>query len=157
MSISLNDLSTNPEPYHEFIVKLYNNNEKAINNAINNMVDEGGNVNMLVWVNLLSVLIISIEDYKKLTGSLKKRIVIEACLIAVDKSSMNDNTKSMIKLLLYNFVPGIIDTIVNLSNKINLDSKCGGVIKKILMCVCRIEIPQPKTELVKPEEPENNY
>lgn len=155
MNIASSDFQKN-EPYHEIVVTIYNNNDKIINETITNGFTDG-NINVLVWINLLSVLIESVEKFKNTSGPLKKRIVLEICLISIDKNSkLSDKHNYLLKTSLNKVLPQLIDTIVNVSNKINLNkNKLGKFIKKIFSCICSQKISDPKQDIIiqEPVEP----
>lgn len=148
--IILRDLSRNPEPYHEIVVTIYNNNKEAIENTLQHGI-KNGDVNIIVWIDLLSILIESVETFKNANGLLKKRIVVEICLIAVEKSTyLSARDQYTIKSILNLSLPTLIDTLVNLSKKINLSTNIGKFFKKICFC-CFDKIPEPTTPIIIPK------
>lgn len=148
MNISLN-IFPKPEPYHNIIVEIYNNNIKALSNAIKNGIDDK-NINIPIWINVISILMSSVEKYKNLSGPLKKKVVLEICFITIDQSKLNIKLKNYIKILLNNTLPKLIDSMVTLSKQINIGSnKFSTFIKKIFSCLCKSNkpIPEPNTQL----------
>lgn len=144
-NISVKDLSKHPEPYHDIVVQIYNDNKTAIQNTIKNGFGDS-DLKILVWMNLLSILMESVEKFTNASGPLKKRIVLEICLVAVEQSELTDENKYLFKTLINKLLPELIDMVVLVSNKINLDkSKCGRVFKR--MFCCHSELPEPEQEI----------
>lgn len=146
-NISLS-LFKNPEPYHEIVVEIYNDNKDSIEDAIDDGIDGVKDINIGIWINVITTLIISVEKYKKMSGNLKKRVVLEICLISIDESKLNNKRKFYIKTLLNNVLPELIDLLVNLSKKINLgNGKFGKCVKKMVICMCSSSMEEPETEI----------
>lgn len=157
MSISNKDIA-NPEPYHEVLIELYNKNESAIINVISKGFNENKEINLFVWINLITTLISSVEKYKKLTGSTKQRIVLEICLMIVDKvgDSLSEQNKFTIKIIIQKTFPQIIDELVALSKKINTKKRIGRCFSKVFSCLLLTIIPEPEAPIVIEQPPVQN-
>ena len=106
------------EPYHEFVIQVYNNNLNVIQNIQENGY-KNNQLNLSVWMNAITVFMIYTEQYKQLTGPTKKRIIIDVCFLIIDNSPLIDENKYTLKLLLQSFLPTAIDSFVELSNNKN--------------------------------------
>ena len=152
MPISQKDIA-NPEQYHEVVVELYNKSEDAIKKVILDGFKDNKEINLFVWINFLTTMIANVEKYRKLTGKTKQRVLLDICLIIVDKAGekLSDENKFAIKVIIKNTFPEIIDQLVALSKKINTKKRIGKCFSKEFSCLLLDHIPEPETPIVIPE------
>ena len=142
------------EPYHEFVNSLFNNSQDIIKTIIDNGIKNEKEININVWINALTMLMITVETYKQLNGSLKKRVVMEVCLKCIDQiDSLSIQNKFYIKNLIKITMPDIIDKIVEISININIKKK--KFFGKIFTYCCPSpqKIPQPVNPEIVIEQP----
>lgn len=137
------------EPYHKILIEIYNNNLKAIENVLEKGIDKD-NLNLFVWIDLVTTLMTTVEKYKKLNGNLKQRIVLDICLLSIDKApKLSKNLKFKLKLVIKSSLPHLINILVSLSTKINTKSKFGKCLSKSFTCLClSTTLPEPESDII---------
>lgn len=110
------------------IKTIYNNNKDLISIIISDGFGDEY-INYPIWISFITKMIEIIEKYKNLTGIQKKNILIFLCICIIEiDTNINDDLKKTFVSIIKTVLPDIIDSIVNLSKKINI------VFKKFAFC-----------------------
>lgn len=147
------------QPYHEYVKMLYTSSKSVIDDIIERGIKNDQELDINVWMQAITIFIINVEGYKQLTGTVKKRIVLEVCLLCVDKiDRLNSQNKFQIKTLIKTTIPSIIDYVVRVGNELNKSkSRIAKFFGKIFKCLCSQpeKIPEPIGDIII-DEPVSN-
>lgn len=107
------------------LLKLYNKNRKSISELVKTGFNKkNNNINYNIWLKFISSLVVSVEKYKKLSGSSKENIVIELSIIVIQREvKITDDLKELLSNMIRIIVPEMIDLIISVSKEIHVGSK----------------------------------
>lgn len=107
--------------------KIYEENKNTIINIIKNgFTDDFKNINYNVWLIFITKIMNLLEKFKELTGIQKKEVLIEFCVIIINRElPIKDDVKLLLETIIRQIFPEIIDSIINLTKKIHTKlTKC---------------------------------
>lgn len=109
----------------EYTIIIENFAQTLIQSFKDKHIDENNIIDFVVKAMML------VEIHKKLSGQDKKVVVIKMLLRSIELTTLDENRKSSLKLLIETLVPNMIDTIVSASKGVLNLNKNG---KKFCCC-----------------------
>ena len=108
----------------KILLDIYNKNRKIIAEIIRNgFTDKKDNINYNAWLKFISSLVVSVEKYKKLSGSSKENIVIELSIIVINRElKISKDLKEILSDMIRMIIPEMINLVIDVSKKIHIES-----------------------------------
>lgn len=110
--------------YEKIVMDLYKKSREFL---------ADGELSQSEIIRLLPLIMRGVEEYKGLSGSDKKKIVISVLEKLIDAKVKDKEVSDMLKLLVHTTVPTLIDTLVSIDKK-ELRIKLQKGLKRIFCC-----------------------